>query len=93
MDCVIRLHCGSNNNQTVGQFVVSLKTNIISGLVYTGLHSANCEGDDIEFLDYLHVFLKKSYPSSPNPFTIHGSETLRDALSGCQCRASALGVE
>jgi len=34
---VTRLHCGSNNNPTVGQFVDALKTSIISGLAYTGL--------------------------------------------------------
>ena len=27
---VIRLHCGSNNNPTVGQFVDALKTSIIN---------------------------------------------------------------
>ena len=30
---VIRLHCGSDNNPTVGQFVDALKTSIINGLV------------------------------------------------------------
>jgi hypothetical protein len=29
---VIRLHCGSNSNQTVGQFINALKTIIINGL-------------------------------------------------------------
>jgi hypothetical protein len=48
---VICLHCGSNNNPTVGQFVDALKTSIINGLAYTGLHDANCEGDDTELLD------------------------------------------
>jgi hypothetical protein len=48
---VIHLQCGSNNNPTVGQFVDGLKISIISGLVYTDLHNANCEGDDIELLD------------------------------------------
>ena len=47
---VIRLHCGSNNNKTVGQFVDALKTSIINGLAYTGLRNANCEGDDTELL-------------------------------------------
>ena len=41
-----KLHCGSNNNPTVGQFVDALKTSIINGLAYTGLRNANCEGDD-----------------------------------------------
>jgi hypothetical protein len=43
---VIGLHCGSNNNPTVGHFVHALKTTIINGLAYTGLRNANCEGDD-----------------------------------------------
>ena len=38
---ITRLHCGSNNNPTVGQFVDALKTSIINGLPYTGLHNAN----------------------------------------------------
>ena len=63
---VIHLHCGSNNNPTVGQYVDALKTSIISGLAYTGLHNANCEGDDIELLDNLHSFLKESSASRPN---------------------------
>jgi hypothetical protein len=67
----------------VGQFVVSLKTDIISGLLYTGLHSANCEGADIELLYCLLVFFKKSHSSPPNPFTSHGRETHHDDLSGC----------
>ena len=55
---VIHLHCGSNNNPTVEQFVDALKTSIINGLVYTGLHNANCEGVDTEPLDNLHSLLK-----------------------------------
>jgi hypothetical protein len=43
---VICLHCGSNNNPTLGQFVDALKTSIINGLAYTGLRIASCEGDD-----------------------------------------------
>ena len=39
---VIHLHCGSNNNPTVGLFVVALKTNFINGLAYAGLRNANC---------------------------------------------------
>ena len=53
---VIRLHCGSNNNPTVGQFVDALKTSIINGLAYKGLRNANCEGDDTKLLDNLHSF-------------------------------------
>jgi len=33
----IRLHCGTNNNPSVGQFVDTLQTVIISGLAYRGL--------------------------------------------------------
>jgi hypothetical protein len=79
---VIRLHFGSNNNLTVGQFVDALKTRIINGLAYTGLRNANCEGDDTEFLDYLHSLLKESSASRPNPSTSHGRETIPDGLSG-----------
>ena len=70
---VIRLHCGSNNNPTVGQFVDVLKTSIINGLVYKGLCNANCEGDDTGLLDNLHSLLKESSASQPNPSTSHGS--------------------
>ena len=59
---VIRLHSGSNNNPTVGQFVDALKTSI-NGLAYTGLSNANCEGDDTELLDNLHSLLKESSAS------------------------------
>jgi hypothetical protein len=74
------LHCGSNNNPTVGQFVVGLKTNIICGLAYTDLRNANCEGDD---MDYIHTFLKEYHASSPNPSTSYGRETLYDGISVC----------
>jgi len=77
------LHCGSNNNPTLGQFVDGLKASIINGLAYTDLHNANCEGDDIEILDNLHTFLKEYHASSPNPSASHGRETLYDGLSGC----------
>ena len=43
---VIRLHFGSNNNPTVGQFVDALNTSIINGLAYKCLRNANSEGDD-----------------------------------------------
>jgi len=79
---VIRLHCGSNNNPTVGQFVDALKASIINGLAYTGLRNANCEGDDTELLDNLHSFLKGSSASRPNPSRSHGRETVHDGLSG-----------
>ena len=79
---VICLHCGSNNNPTVGQFVDAVKTSIINGLAYTGLRNANCEGDDTELLDNLHSLLKESSASRPNPSTSHGRETILDGLSG-----------
>jgi len=63
---VIHLHCGSSNNPTVGQFIDALKTSIINGLAYTGLHNVNCEGEDTELLDNLHSFLKESSASRPN---------------------------
>jgi hypothetical protein len=47
---VIRLHCGSNNNPTAGQFADALKASIINGIAYTGLRNASCEGDDAELL-------------------------------------------
>jgi len=68
---VICLHCGSNNNPTVGQFVDAMMTSIINGLAYTGLRNANCEGDDTEHLDNLHFLLKESTASQPNPLTSH----------------------
>jgi hypothetical protein len=79
---VILLHCVSNNNPIVGQFIDALKASIINGLAYTGLHNANCEGDDTELLDNLHSLLKESSASRPNPFTSHGRETVHDGLSG-----------
>ena len=79
---VIHLHCGSNSNPNVGQFVDALKTSTIIGLVYTGLHNANCEGDDTELLDNLHSFLKESCASLLNPSTSHSRETLHDGLCG-----------
>jgi hypothetical protein len=74
---VIHLHCGSNNNPIVGQFVDSLKTSIIYGLAYTGLET---EADDTELLNNLHSSLKKSRASPPNPSTSHCRETLRGDL-------------
>jgi hypothetical protein len=34
---VIRLHCGSNNNPIVGQFVDALETSLVNDLAYSGL--------------------------------------------------------
>ena len=76
---VILLHCGSNNNTTVGQFVDALKTSIINDLAYTVLRYANFEGDN---LDILHSLLKESSASRTNPSTSHGREIIHDGLSG-----------
>jgi hypothetical protein len=61
---VIRLHCGSNNSPTVGQFVDALKTSIINDLAFRELRNTNCEGDKTELLDNLHSFLEESDASS-----------------------------
>ena len=79
---VIRLHCGSNNNQTLGQFVDALRTSIINGLAYKDLCNANCEGDGTGLLDNLHSLLKESCAYQPNPATSHDRETIHDCLSG-----------
>jgi hypothetical protein len=50
----------------VGQFVDALRTNIISGLTYTGLHNAICEGDDIEVLDNIHAGLHNTICEGDN---------------------------
>jgi hypothetical protein len=71
----IRLHCGSNSNQSVGQFVDALKTVIINGLAYRSLYGTNCEDDGASLLDKLHSFLKPSNASSTSPSTSHDSET------------------
>jgi len=71
----IRLHCGSNNNASVGQFVVVLKTVFINGLVYRNLYCTNCEDDGASLLDNLHSFLKPSKATSASPLTTHDSET------------------
>jgi len=60
----IHLHCGSNNNPSVGQFVDALKTVIINGLSYRGLLDLNFEDDGATLLDNLHSFLKPSSVSS-----------------------------
>ena len=48
---VILLHCGSNNNLTVGQLVNALKTSTINGLVFRGLSNTYCEDDKTKLLD------------------------------------------
>jgi len=72
---VIRLHCGSNNNPTVGQFVDALKTSIINGLAFRDLGNTNCEDDKTELLDNLHSFLEECDASVPHPSTNHGTGT------------------
>jgi hypothetical protein len=72
---VIRLHCGSNNNPTVGQFVDALKTNNINDLAFTDLRNTNCEGDKTELLDNLHSFLEESDASLLHTSTNHGTRT------------------
>jgi len=61
----ICLHCGSNNNPSVGQFVDAPKTVIINGLACRGLLDPHCEDDGATLLDNLHSFLKPSSVSSP----------------------------
>ena len=75
----IRLHCGSNNNPSVGQFVDALKTVIITGLPYRGLRDRSCEDDGATLLDNLHSFLKPSCVSSSSPSVSHVRETTDDA--------------
>jgi hypothetical protein len=74
----IHLHCGSNNNPTVGQFVGALKTIIINGLAYRGLRDSNCEDDGASLLDNLHSFLKSSCVSSSSLLTSHVRGTTDD---------------
>jgi hypothetical protein len=71
----IRLHCGSNNNPTVGQFVDALKTSIINGLAFRGLRGTNCEEDDTSVLDNLHSLLRGPDASPSDPSTRHSRET------------------
>jgi len=71
----IHLHCGSNSNPPVGQFVDALKTVIINGLAYRSLYGTNCEDDGASLLDKLHSFLKPSNAISASPSTSHDSET------------------
>jgi len=71
----IHLHCGSNSNPCVGQFVDALKTVIINGLAYRSQCCLNCEDDGASLLDKLHSFLKPSNASSTSPSTSHDDET------------------
>jgi len=72
----IYLHCGSNNNPSVGQFVAVLQTIIINGLAYRSLCGTNCVDDDgASLLDKLYAIFKPSSASSTSPSTSHDSET------------------
>jgi hypothetical protein len=70
----IHLHCGSNSNPSVGQFVDGLKT-VINVLAYRSLCCLNCEDDGASLLDKLQSFLKPSNASSTSPSTSHDDET------------------
>jgi hypothetical protein len=72
---VIYLHCGSNNNPTMGQFADVLKTSIINGLSFGGLSNTNCGRDGTELLDNLHSFLEESHVSVPHPSANRGTGT------------------
>jgi hypothetical protein len=72
----ICLHCGSNNNPSVGLFVDALKTVIINGLAYRSLYGTNCEDDDASVLDKLHSFLKPSNAALTSPLTSHAVRAL-----------------
>jgi hypothetical protein len=74
----IRLHCGSNNNPSVGQFVDALKTGIVNGIAYRGLLDPNSEDDGAALLDNLHSFLMSPSVSSPSQSTSHDRETTYD---------------
>jgi hypothetical protein len=74
----IRLHCGSNSDPTVEQFVGALKTVIINGLAYRGLRDCNYEDDGASLLDNLHSFLTPSCVSSSSLLTSHVRGTTDD---------------
>jgi hypothetical protein len=74
----IHLHCGSNNNPFVGQFVNDLKPVIINVLTFRCLLYSNCKNDGTTVLDNLHFFLKTSCVSSSSPSTSHDRETAND---------------
>ena len=71
----IFLHCLSNNNPSVGQFVDALKTVIISGLACRGLFNPNSDDDGATLQDNLHSCLKPSVVSSPSQSISHDRET------------------
>jgi hypothetical protein len=61
----IHLHCCSNSNPNVGQFVDALKTSITNGIAFRGLHGTYCEEDDTDLLDNLHS-LHRGPDASPS---------------------------
>jgi hypothetical protein len=69
------LHCGSNNNPTVGQLVNALRTIIINDLASRGLTNTNCKDDRSELVDNLHSFLEETDVPLPHPSTNHGTGT------------------
>ena len=54
------LHCGSKSLATVGQLVGTEKTNIITGLSFTGVYKGNWELDGGKLLGYVQFCLKES---------------------------------
>ncbi|XP_044756674.1 uncharacterized protein LOC123315151 isoform X1 [Coccinella septempunctata] len=53
----IRYGCGCNDNPTVQQFIGSLKTQLLNGLVSQSFRGRNCEKDDNELVCNLKSFL------------------------------------
>jgi hypothetical protein len=98
----IHLHCGSNNNPSVGHFVDALKTLIINGLAYSSLFGTNCEDDGASLPDKLHSFLKPSNATSTCPSISHdsvpdivhiGKEAQREVSAAvCACDVRMLSV-
>jgi hypothetical protein len=68
----------SNDNPTVGEFVGALKTSIISGLAFKGLHETDCE-DDATLLDKIQFLLRAPDASLPNVFTGNSMKTCHNA--------------
>ena len=49
------MHCESNNNPPVRQFVDALNSAIVSGPAYTGVLHPNCVDDGATLLYIVHV--------------------------------------
>ncbi|XP_044746220.1 uncharacterized protein LOC123307834 isoform X1 [Coccinella septempunctata] len=56
----IRYGCGSNDNPTVQQFIGTLKTQLLNGLVNQSFQGRNCEDDENTLLCNLKSFLNIS---------------------------------